>query len=83
MKLNLEKCVFSVSSEKFLGFMVSHQIIKVDLEKIQAIVGMKSPRNLKEIKSLTGKLAALTRFISKATDKCYALFSEMRKGRKI
>lgn len=44
---------------------------------------MRSPRNLKEMQSLVGKLVALSQFISKATDKCRAFFQEMRKGRKI
>ena len=82
MKLNSEKCAFRVESRKFLGFIVSHRGIEANPEKIQAIVQMRSPRNLKEIQSLTGKLAALSRFISKATDKCQAFFQVIRRGRK-
>ena len=36
MKLNLSKCVFGVSSGKFLEFMVSQRGIEVNLDKIQA-----------------------------------------------
>ncbi|KAH9684964.1 Ribonuclease H [Citrus sinensis] len=68
MKLNPEKCAFGVESGKFLGFMVSHRGIEVNPEKIQAIVQMRSPRNLKEMQSLLGRLATLSRFISKAAD---------------
>lgn len=64
IKLNPEKCVFEVSSGKFLGFMISHKGIKANPKKIQAIIKMKSPRTLKDIQSLTGKLATLNRFIS-------------------
>ena len=53
MKLNLEKCAFGVESRKFIRFMVSHWRIEVNPGKIQAIVQMRSPRNLKEIQSLT------------------------------
>ncbi|XP_052295858.1 uncharacterized protein LOC127901870 [Citrus sinensis] len=56
MKLNPEKCAFGVESGKFLGFMVSHRGIEANPEKIQAIVQMTSPRNLKEMQSLTGRL---------------------------
>ena len=70
MKLNWEKCAFGVDLGKFFEFMVSHRGIEANSEKIQAIVQMRSPRNLKEIYSLTGRLAALSRFISKTTDKC-------------
>ena len=34
MKLNPTKCAFRISSEKFLGYMVSSRGIKANLEKI-------------------------------------------------
>ena len=83
MKLNPEKCAFGVESDKFLGFMVSHRGIEANPEKIQAIVQIRSPRNLKETQSLTERLAALSRFISKATDKCQSFFQVIRRGKKI
>ena len=49
MKLNPSKCSFGVSSRKFLGFMVSHREIEANLDKIQAILDMKPPRNIKEV----------------------------------
>ena len=49
MKLNQTKCVFGVSSGKFLGFMVSQQSIEANLEKVKAILKMTSPRNIKEV----------------------------------
>ena len=49
MKLNPSKCFFGVSSRKFLGFMVSHRGIEANLDKIQAILDMKPPRNIKEV----------------------------------
>lgn len=59
MKLNPDKCVFGIQSRKFLGFMVSERGIEANLEKIQALLDMKSPTTRKEIQSLTGKVAAL------------------------
>ena len=38
MKLNPSKCAFGVSSEKFLGFMVSQRGIKANPKKVQAIL---------------------------------------------
>ncbi|KAM1548371.1 hypothetical protein COP1_009446 [Malus domestica] len=81
MRLNPNKCAFGVGSGKFLGFMMSQQGIEVNPEKIKAIIDMKEPVTSKNIQSLTGKVAALTRFISKATDKC-ALFFKALKGSK-
>lgn len=44
MKLNLTKYAFGVDSRKFLGVMVSKRVIKANLKKIRAIIGMKPPR---------------------------------------
>ena len=54
IKLNPSKCAFGVSSGKFLGFMVSQRGIEANLDKIQAILNMEPPRNVKEVQSLTG-----------------------------
>ena len=52
MKLNLSKCAFEVSFGKFLRFMVSQKGIEANLDKIQAILNMEPPRNIKEVQSL-------------------------------
>ena len=79
MKLNPSKCAFGVSSGKFLGFMVSQRGIEANLDKIQAILDMEPPKNIKEVQSLTGRVAALNRFVSKATDKCLPFFKILKK----
>lgn len=71
MKLNSEKCAFGVSSSNFLEFMVNEQGIQANLQKIKAIFKIKPPSTLKELQSLTERLAALSRFIKKAVDKCF------------
>jgi hypothetical protein len=48
-KLNLDKCVFGVPAGKLLGFIVSHQGIKTNPEKIEAIVWMEAPRPQKKV----------------------------------
>jgi hypothetical protein len=80
MKLNPSKCVFSVSSGKFLGFMVSQRGIKANPDKINVILEMEPPRTVKEVQSLTGRMAALNRFVSRATDKCLPFFKTLRKA---
>ncbi|KAM1985708.1 hypothetical protein ACFX16_013854 [Malus domestica] len=81
MRLNPNKCAFGVGSGKFLGFMISQQGIEANPLKIKAILAMKELVASKDIQSLTGKVAALTRFISKATDR-YASFIKALKGSK-
>ncbi|KAM2554851.1 hypothetical protein TB2_018940 [Malus domestica] len=43
IRLNLNKCAFSVDSGKFLGFMRNQRGIEANLEKIKAIIDMKEP----------------------------------------
>ena len=80
MKLNPSKCVFGVTAGKFLGFMVSQRGIEVNLEKVQAILKLEPPRTMKAVESLNGKVAALNRFVSKATNKCLPFFRVLRKS---
>ena len=80
MKLNPGKCAFGVTVGKFLGFMVSQRGIEVNPDKIRAIMEMKPPRNVKEVQSLNGKVAALNRFVSRATDKCLPFFRTLKKS---
>ena len=80
MKLNPSKCAFGVSSGKFLGFMVSHRGIEANPDKIQVILDMKPPQNVKEVQSLIGRVAALNMFVSKATDKCLPFFRVLKKA---
>ena len=79
MKLNPSKCVFGVTAGKFLGFMVSQRGIEVNPEKVRALMKLEPPRMVKVVQSLNGKIAAINRFISKATDKCLPFFHTLRK----
>ena len=59
MKLNPAKCSFGVSSGKFLGYIVTHRSIEANPEKIRAIHSIPSPKNVTEVRKLTGRMAAL------------------------
>ena len=80
MKLNPNKCAFGVTARKFLGFMVSQRGIDFNLEKVWAIMELEPPRTIKEVQSLNGKIAALNRFVSRATDRCLPFFCTLRKS---
>ncbi|KAM1094417.1 hypothetical protein ACFX2B_009298 [Malus domestica] len=82
IRLNPNKCAFDVGFGKFLGFIISQRGIKTNPEKIKAILDMKEPVTLKDTQSLTGKVVALTRFISKATDRCAHFFKELKGSKK-
>ena len=80
MKLNPSKCAFGVSLGKFFGFIVSQRGIETNPEKVGAILEMSLPRTTKEVQSLTGRVAALNRFVFKATDKCLPFFKTLKKA---
>ena len=80
MKLNQSKCVFEVTAGKFLGFIVSQRGIEVNPEKVRVIMELEPPRTVKEVQSLNGKVVALNRFVSKATNKCLPFFRILRKS---
>ncbi|XP_075645310.1 uncharacterized protein LOC142616319 [Castanea sativa] len=79
LHLNASKCSFSVSSGKFLGYMVTHRGIEVNPGQIKAINDLQPPRNPKEVQKLTGMTAALNRFISCSADKCKPFFHLLHK----
>ena len=74
MKLNPSKYVFGVASRKLLRFMVSQRGIKANPEKVRTILKMASPKIVKEVQKLIGRIAAFNRFVFKATDKCLPFF---------
>ncbi|KAL0410688.1 UNVERIFIED_CONTAM: Retrovirus-related Pol polyprotein from transposon opus [Sesamum latifolium] len=78
MKLNPAKCTFEVRGGKFLGYMISERGIEANPEKIKAIMDMPPPRSIREVQKLTGKLAALNRFISRSADKGLPFFKVLR-----
>ena len=80
MKLNPANCAFGVSSEKFLGFIVNHRGIEANPDKIKALLDMPSPSGIKEVQRLIGRIAALSRFVSRASDKCQPFFQVLKKA---
>ena len=80
MKLNPAKCAFGVSAWKFLGFIVNSRGIEANLDKIKVVLDMLPPSNIKDIQRLTGRIAALSRFVSKASDKCQPFFQVLKKA---
>ncbi|XP_057428801.1 uncharacterized protein LOC130722168 [Lotus japonicus] len=80
MRLNPEKCSFGVQGGKFLGFMITSRGIEINPDKCKAIQQMKSPSNVKEVQRLTGRIAALSRFLPKSGDRSFPFFKCLRKN---
>ena len=80
MKLNPAKCAFGVSVGKFLGFIVNHRGIEANSNKIKVVLNMPPPSGIKEVQHLTGRIVALSRFVSRASDKCQPFFQVLKKA---
>ncbi|KAJ9557123.1 hypothetical protein OSB04_011737 [Centaurea solstitialis] len=80
MKLNPTKCSFGVRAGKFLRYLVTQRGIEASPEQVKAITEIQSPRNIKEVQKLTGRVTALTRFISRSSDKCHLFYNVLRKN---
>ncbi|GJS86015.1 reverse transcriptase domain-containing protein [Tanacetum coccineum] len=78
MKLNPKKCSFGVKEGKFLGYMVTSEGIQANPKKTKAVADMQSPKTLKEMQSLSGKLAALNRFLSKSAERALPFFETLK-----
>jgi hypothetical protein len=80
-KLNPKKCVFGITADKLLGFLVSCRGIEANPEKIRIIEAMRPPARIKDVQKLTGCLAVLGRFISRLVERAFPFFKLLRKSR--
>ena len=63
-----------------MGFMVSQRGIEANPDKLKAMIEVKSPKTVKEVHSLTGKVATLNRFVFRATNKCMPFFKVLKRA---
>ncbi|XP_071683139.1 uncharacterized mitochondrial protein AtMg00860-like [Lolium perenne] len=82
IKLNLKKCFFGIPGGQVLGYFISAQGIEANPLKIKAVLDMEPPRNLQQVQQLAGRVAALSRFISKLGEKALPFYQLMKKSEK-
>ncbi|XP_075479273.1 uncharacterized protein LOC142520159 [Primulina tabacum] len=80
INLNPAKCIFGVKSGKFMGFIVTDRGIEVNQEKVKSVLCMPSPQSVKEVQKLTGRIASMSRFISRSAHRSYPFFQVLRKA---
>ena len=78
MRLNPAKCAFGVTSGKFLGFIIHEKGIDANPEKVQAIINMQSPRTIKDLQRLNGRLVVMSRFLARSGDRCLPFFRALK-----
>ena len=63
-----------------MGFIVSQRGIEENPKKVQAILDMASPKTVKEVQKLAGRIAALNKFVTKVTDKGLPFFKTLKQA---
>ncbi|GKF88771.1 reverse transcriptase domain-containing protein, partial [Tanacetum coccineum] len=63
----------------FLGYQVNIKGIKICPDKVDAVLSLQSPKCLKDVHKLNGKLASLNRFLAKSAEKSLPNFKTLKK----
>nr|GEW49948.1 reverse transcriptase domain-containing protein [Tanacetum cinerariifolium] len=63
----------------FLGYNVDANGLRVCPDKVEAVLNLSSPKCLKDVQKLNGKLASLNRFLSKSAEKSLPFFKTLKK----
>jgi hypothetical protein len=79
--LKPEKCVFGVPSGRLLGFIVSERRIEANPEMITAIQELGPITNVKGVQRLMGCLAALSRFVSRLSERGVPVYKLLKRDR--
>ena len=82
LSLNPEKCVFGIDKGKVLGCLVSTKGIEANPEKVRALQNMEEPQSVRDVQKLTGRIAALNRFIPRSADRSSSFFKTLRNSNK-
>ena len=78
--MNPMKCAFGVFTGNFLGFLVHHRGTNVDPAKAIAIVTMKRPTTVRELKSFLGRVSYIRRFVLGLASVTTGLSKLLKKG---
>ena len=80
--INLKKCSFSKKELVYLGFVVSSEGLKMDPEKVKAILEWPTPRSTTEVRSFHYLVSFYRKFIKNFSGICAPLTDTIRGDRK-
>jgi hypothetical protein len=78
--LKLEKCKFDTSQIKFLGMIISHNKIDMNLVKVQGILNWPTPEIVKQVRGFLGFENFYRQFINYYSDIVRTLIKLIRKN---
>ena len=80
LKLNKDKCKFFKLEIKCLGYIISHNRVAMDIDKIKTICLFREPKNLKQLQSFLGLSNYYAKFIQNYASIVYPLFKLLKKN---
>jgi hypothetical protein len=83
ISLNPKISNFGLKEGKLFGHIISKKGIKIDPNKVEAILNIDPPRSKKEVQSFLGKVNFLRRFISNLAEIIKYIKNMLRKGNEI
>jgi len=83
ISLNPKKSLFGLEEGKLLGHIISKDGIRIDLDRIQAILQVPHPRKIKELQAFLGKINFLKRFIPNLAELIRLLNNMLKKDSKV
>jgi hypothetical protein len=73
---------FDIHKGKVLGCLVLTKGIEENPDKIKALIEMQDPVSMKDVQKLTGRVAALNRFIPRAAERSLPFFQVPKSTKK-
>jgi len=83
ISLNPKKSLFGLEEGKLLGHIISKDGIRIDPNRIQEILQVPHPRNIKELQAFLGKINFLRRFIPNLAELIRLLNNMLKKDSKV
>lgn len=80
--LNQEKCCLCRAELKYLGYIVDERGLRVDPEKVEAIIQIPVPKTQKEVRQFCGTASWYRRFIPNFASRLYPLTNLLKKRQK-
>nr|GEV92557.1 reverse transcriptase domain-containing protein [Tanacetum cinerariifolium] len=74
-----QEVCFGMREGTFLGYKVDADGLRVSLDKVKVVIDLPSPKCLKDVQKLNGKLASLNGFLSKSAEKSLSFFKTLTK----
>ncbi|GJY40116.1 reverse transcriptase domain-containing protein [Tanacetum coccineum] len=79
LEVYVDDLVIKIQEGMFLGYKVNTKGIMVCSDKVDAVLSLPSPKCLKDVQKLNGKLASLDMFLAKYAEKSLSFFKTLKK----